>query len=183
MKKNIIGLLMVLTILISASCLIGAVSASDNGNNGTDIQTVSKGGVVIKFPSDWGIAQSTSNISLISIAELSSIGADKVAAVTINIEKKPIKGTFDNFINSTYTSMQKDSSFNLSSSGAVAIGDMQGMEYTYVSDINGTVKEHKAIWIEHNDDAYVILYSAPLDQFDENVKVFDYVVHNLEITA
>lgn len=168
---------MIFTIFISANA-VDCVFAADNG---TDIQTISKGGVVIKFPSTWCIAKSTSNTSVVSIAEIDSINLNKVAAVTINIERKPIEGSFDKFINSTYASIENDESFNLSSSGAVAIGDMEGKEYTYTSSINGTVKEHRAIWIDHDDEAYVILYSAPIDQFNSNIKVFDFVIHNLQI--
>lgn len=114
---------------------------------------------------------------------MDSIGLNKVAAITINIERKPIEGSFDSFINNTYASIENDESFNLSSSGAVAIGNLEGKEYTYISNINGTVKEHKAIWIDNDNEAYVILYSAPVDQFDSNIKVFDFVLHNLQINA
>ncbi len=180
MRKSV-RILMVFLVFVLLISVVNCVSAAKD--NSTEVQTVSKGGVVVKFPSDWCVAKSDSNASVVSIADSSSINSDKVAGVTINIEKKAVKGNFDSFVNSTYTSMQKDSSFNLSSSGAVAVGEMEGVEYTYTSDINGTVKEHRAIWIDDNNEAYVILYSAPPDQFDSDMKVFDYVVHNLQINA
>lgn len=178
MKKSI-DILMVFVVIVLFVGVVDCVFAAED--NGTEIQTVSKGNVVVKFPSDWCVAKSVSNASVVSIADISSINAEKIAGITINIEKKSVKGDFDSFVNSTYTSMQKDDSFNLSSAGAVAVGDKEGKEYTYTEDINGTVKEHRAIWIDDNNEAYVILYSAPPDQFDSNMNVFDYVVHNLQI--
>ena len=77
--------------------------------------------------------------------------------------------------------MEKLGDYNLTSSGAVAIGNLQGLEYNYVSDINGTQREHKAIWLEKNNEAYVILYSAPIDQFNGNLNIFDFVVRNFQI--
>lgn len=179
MRKHVVLILMIFTIFISANA-VDCVFAAENG---TDIQTVSKGGVVLKFPSTWCVAKSTSNTSVVAIASIDSIGLNKVAAVTINVERKPIEGSFDDFIENNYASIEKDESFNLSSSGAVAFGDMQGKEYTYISNMNGTVKEHRAIWIDHDDEAYVILYSAPIDQFNSNLKVFDYVIKNIQINA
>lgn len=179
MKKHII----VILVIIGLICSMGAVMADSQGGseNPKDIQSISKNGVSIKFPSDWGISKASSNHSLIAISELDSVDSSGVAQVNINIEKEDIDGTFDKFVNDTYAKMKKVGDYNLTSSGQVAIGDMEGLEYSYISDINGTVREHKAIWVDHNNEAYVILYSAPVDQFDANLKVFDYVVHSFQI--
>lgn len=179
MKKHMIMVLMVI-VLISA---IGFAIADnpEASANPKDIQTISKNGISIKFPSDWGIAKTTSNHTLIAIAKLSSINSDGVAEVNINIEKTPIEGSFEKFINESYAKMEKLEDYNLTSFGAVAIGELQGLEYNYKSDINGTVREHKALWLEKGNDAYVILYSAPEDQFNGNLNIFDFVVRNFQI--
>lgn len=179
MKKTIIAILFIVGLVCSMGCIMADdQSASDNPK---DIQSISKNGVSIKFPSDWGISKASSNHSLIAIAKLDSIDSAGVAQVNINIEKEHFDGDFEKFVNDTFAKMEKLGDYNLSSSGKVAIGDMQGYEYSYVSDINGTVREHKAVWLEHNGDAYVIMYSAPIDQFDSNLKVFDFVVRNFEL--
>ena len=76
--------------------------------------------------------------------------------------------------------MQHDSSFNLTSSGQVLIGDKNATEYVYTSNIN---KEHKALWFDKGDQAYVVLYSAPIDKFDENLNSFNYILENMQIGA
>lgn len=179
MKKHTIVVLIIIVLISS----IGFVLADnpETSANPKDIQTISKNGISIKFPSDWGIARTTSNHTLIAIAKLSSIDSNGVAEVNINIEKTPFKGSFEKFVNETYAKMEKLGDYNLTSFGAVAIGDLQGLEYNYKSDINGTVREHRAIWLEKNSEAYVILYSAPIDQFNGNLNIFDFLVRNFQI--
>lgn len=184
MKKNVIGILVIFALIFSATCLIQDSVAKGQGSNSTDIQTVSKHGVILKYPSDWTVSKAKSNCSIVAISKISSIDSGEVGQVNINIEKKPIEdGSFEKFFNTTYNSLEKDSSYNLTSSGKVAIGDGEGYECVYTSNQNGILKEHKAIWIQKGDNVYVVLYSAPVDQFEENMKVLDYVMENLQINA
>ena len=78
--------------------------------------------------------------------------------------------------------MQKDSSFQLVSSGSVALDNVQAEEYIYTSTQNDVQKEHKAVWFEKDGQAYVIMYSAPLNQFEKNLYVFDYILSNIKIS-
>jgi hypothetical protein len=78
--------------------------------------------------------------------------------------------------------MQKDTSFHLVSSGGVAVDGKEAVEYIYTSNQNGIEKEHKAIWFEKGGQAYVIMYSAPIDQFENNLNVFDYILSEIQIT-
>ena len=143
---------------------------------------IEKGGILINYPSDWGYSQVTSPDSIMAISKISSIDAAGVGQVNINVEKRPIEGgDFYTFVNSTYKSMQYDSNFKLLSSGDVMLGDRQALQYMYTSNINGTEKEHKAVWFEKGGQAYVLLYSAPLDQFESNLYVFDYILTDIQI--
>ena len=166
--------------IILIAFLIACVSAE--GDDQLTIQTLSKGGLVIHYPSDWGFSQATSNYSIMAISKLDSIDPTGVGQVNINIEKKPIEGEFYSFVNNSYKSMQHDSDFNLISSGESTIGDRQSLEYIYVSNDNGNEREHKAVWFEKGGQAYVLLYSAPIDQFESNLYVFDYLLSDIQIT-
>lgn len=179
MKKKVIGFLIIVAMIVSITCVIAADSS--NNEKPQNIQSITKNGVSIKFPSDWGLSKASSNCSLIALAKLDSIDSNGVGQVNIIIEKKPFEGDFNNFVNHSYTAMSKTGNFTFASSGEVAVGSYKGLIYEYTSDINGSVKQHQAIWINHNNEAYVILYSAPIDQFQGNLKVFDYVVHNFKI--
>ena len=101
----------------------------------------------------------------------------------INFEKKPVEGEFYSYVNNTYKSMQKDSSFELISSGGLVISNIDAVEYIYTStNDDGVVKEHKAVWFEKGGQAYVIMYSAPPDDFEDSLYVFDYILSDIQIT-
>jgi hypothetical protein len=167
--------------IVLIAFLIACVSAAESDDQLT-IQTLSKGGLVIHYPSDWGYSKATSNYSIMSISKLDSIDAAGIGQVNINIEKKPVEGEFYSFVNNTYKSMQHDKAFTLVSSGESSIGDRKSLEYVYISNDNGMEREHKAVWFEKGGQAYVLLYSAPLDYFESNLYVFDYLVSDIQIT-
>lgn len=163
--------------------LVSSVSAeTKTADDTSSVQTLSKGGLTISYPSDWGYSKATSNYSIMSISKLDSIDAAGIGQVNINFEKKPIQGDFYTFVNSTYKSMPYDSSFSLVSSGESIIGDRQALEYVYTSNDNGVEREHKAVWFEKGGQAYVLLYSAPINQFESNLYVFDYILKDIQIT-
>ncbi|WP_407414810.1 PsbP-related protein [Methanobrevibacter sp.] len=181
MKSNVLKyVISIMLCLLFIGCIVTSVNADDSSD--LTMLSLSKGGIVINYPSDWGYSQATSQYSIMSISKLDSIDALGVGQVNINIEKKPLEGDFYTFVNDTYKSMSKDSSFELISSGEVTLKDMAALEYIYTSSQNDTtVKEHKAVWFEKGGQAYVLLYSAPLDQFESNLYVFDYILTDIQI--
>ena len=178
LKGSIISVILIISLILIAS----SVGAANNANNDTAIQTLSKGGLTINYPSDWGYSEAKSNYSIMSISKLNSIDAAGVGQVNINFEKKPLEGDFGTFINTTYKSMEADSSFKLISSGSSLVGGKEALEYVYTSNQNGVERQHKAVWFEKGGQAYALLYSAPVDQFDANLYVFDYILSDIQIT-
>lgn len=173
--KGSIILLILMLFIVSAS------AAADD--EAIDVLTLSSDGITISFPSDWQSSRATSEYSIMAISKLGETDSLGVAKDTINVEKKDIEGDFKTFVNSSYQSMSKDSRFELVSSGDIVIDNRDALEYVYTSlDETGTQKEHKAVWFEKDNKAYVLLYSAPLDQFEANLYVFDYMLSNIQIS-
>jgi hypothetical protein len=174
--KGSIILLTILLFLISVT----AVASADN-NSDVSIMSLSKGGITLQYPSDWGDSQATSNYSVLAISKINSVDGLGIGQININIEKKPIEGDFETFVNETYDKMKRDSSYHLVSSGSVYVADKEGLEYIYTSTENTGEKEHKAIWFEKGGQAYVIMYSAPVSDFEDNLYVFDFVLANMQV--
>ena len=162
--------------------LILSVSTVSADSNATSILTLSNSGITIKYPSDWGYSKAVSADSIMAISKLGSIDSFGVGQVNINVEKRPIEGDFFTFVNSTYQSMEKDPDYELVSSGESVIAGNDALEYIYTSNTDGVQKQHKAVWFEKGGQAYVILYSAPINQFEGNLYVFDYILSEIEIT-
>ena len=71
LKGSIIGIILIISLILIAS----GVGAAPSSNNDTSIQTLSKGGLTINYPSDWGYSEAKSNYSIMSISKLDSIDA------------------------------------------------------------------------------------------------------------
>lgn len=174
------SMIFIITLLFIIS--VSAIGAANNDTSDLTILTLSKGGITIEYPSNWGNSRSTSNYSVMAISKLDSIDAFGIGQVNIQVEKNALDKDIYTFLNDTYDSMQKDSSFQLISSGSVSIDNNEAFEYIYTSNDGTIQKEHKAVWFERGGQAYVIMYSAPLDQFENNLYVFDYILSNIKIT-
>ena len=120
--------------------------------------------------------------AIMAISKADSVDSFGVGQVNINIEKKPFEGDFATFVNSTYEPMKYNNDYDLVSSGSTTIAGNDALEYIYTSNENGVQKQHKAVWFEKGGQAYVLLYSAPLDKFESNLYVFDYIVSDIRIT-
>ena len=178
LRKSILIISLIVIVIAVCACVNAVEDNSD-----LSMLTLSKGGLVIHYPSNWGYSESTSNYSIMAISKLDSIDSSGIGQINVNFEKKPIEGEFYSYVNDSYKSMQKDSSFELVSSGGVMIGTIDAVEYIYTStDDNGVVKEHKAVWFEKGGQAYVMLYSAPPEDFEDNLYVFDYIISDIQIT-
>jgi hypothetical protein len=159
-----------------------SVSSVSADSNDTTISTLSKSGITITYPSNWGYSDSLSSYSIMAISKADSVDSFGVGQVNINVEKKPFEGDFGTFVNSTYEPMKYNNDYDLVSSGPSLLAGGDALEYIYTSRENGAVKEHKAVWFEKGGQAYVLLYSAPVDKFESNLYVFDYILSDIQIT-
>lgn len=157
-------------------------NTNSNSNESVTMLTMSKGGVTVNYPSNWILSQATSNNSIIAISKESSIDNLEVGQVNINVEKKGFTGDFNSFVNKSYTNIHADSGFNIVSSGEVDLNGEKVLQYIYTSTgNNGIAKQHKALWFERNGEAYVIMYSAPIDKYEANLPAADYIMRNIKI--
>ena len=183
MSDNILKGSIVLIMLAMLVVCLSAVSAESNADDALEVLTISQDGISFDYPSDWQSSRSTSNYSIMSISKIDSVDSLGIAKVSINVEKKPLEGDFNTFVNNTYQTLSKTSSYELISSGAISVNHHESLQFSYTSlDDTGNQKEHKAVWFEKNGQAYVLLYSAPLDQFENNLYVFDYILSEIKIS-
>ena len=179
MKKYILGILVVLLVIFASGC-IGNNSSDDD--NKTQVQTIAQNGVLIKFPADWVLANSQSNNSLVSVVDPASLDSSNVGKINVNVQKMELSGSLDSFVNNTYKSMESNSSITIQTLGSVVVGNYEGIECIYFEDDGSDVKQHRAIWIEHGSEVYVVLCTAPQSDFDGVAKYFDFIVNNFRIT-
>ena len=175
-KFTVIGVLMVVVLIAVFGYIIVNdiqfdAAQEDSNNESVTMLSDSKGGVVVEYPSNWVLSNSTSNDSIIAVSKGNSVDSFQIGQVNVNVEKRGLDEGFDSFLNRTYTNIGADPAFQLVSSGDI---------YTS-SSVDGSVRQHKAIWFEKNNCAYVIMYSAPVDQFEANLPAADYIIEHINI--
>ena len=189
-KLTVIGVVILLVIIaVFGYIVVNDIQFNHNKNTGNSdtnesvtMLTMSKGGVTVYYPSNWVLSQATSNNSIIAISKESAVDNLEIGQVNINVEKKEFSGDFNSFVNKSYTNIQADKAFNLVSSGEVAINDDKALQYIYTSSSNsGVLKQHKALWFERGNEAYVIMYSAPVDKYEANLPAADYIISHIKI--
>lgn len=188
-KLTIIGVAILLIVIAVFGYIVvnditfnNTSSNNANSNESVNMLSMSKGGVTVNYPSNWVLSQATSNNSVIAISKESAVDNLEVGQVNIHVEKKEFSGDFESFVNKSYTNIQADSAFDLVSSGEVSINNEKALEYIYTSSANtGVVKQHKALWFERGNQAYVIMYSAPIDKYEANLPAADYIIEQIKI--
>ncbi|MBR0370039.1 MAG: hypothetical protein IJH63_04865 [Methanobrevibacter sp.] len=188
-KLTIIGVAILLIVIAVFGYIVvnditfnNTSSNNANSNESVTMLSMSKGGVTVNYPSNWVLSQATSNNSVIAISKESAVDNLEVGQVNIHVEKKEFSGDFESFVNKSYTNIQADSAFDLVSSGEVSINNEKALEYIYTSSANtGVVKQHKALWFERGNQAYVIMYSAPIDKYEANLPAADYIIEQIKI--
>lgn len=187
-KVKIIGVLVIIVLVavfgyfILGNVFSGSSSVVGSNNGTVNMLSATKGGVSVEYPSNWVLSNSTSNNSIIAVSKQGSVDGSKIGQVNINVEKKEFNGTFDSFLNKTYTNIGADSSFQLISSGELSLDGQKASEYVYTSKAaDGSTRQHKAIWFEKNNFAYVVMYSAPADQYELNLPAAEYIIQHIKI--
>jgi len=182
MKKYILSILLIIAVIFISGCITNSDNTNANTND-TSPKTLAKEGILIKYPGTWVVASSQSNDSIVALADPKSKDpVTKLNNVNVNIERRNLSSSLDSYFNQTYKSLFSNSDFTPIAQGSTFVGQYTALECSYFQNSNGTVKQHRALWIEHNNQVYVILCTAPKDDFQNQVKNFDFILSNFRIT-
>ena len=184
MKKYFLGIIIIISVVLVSGC----ISNSNDDNTNQPLSLV-ENGISIKYPGTWVSANSKNNETIAAVADPNFIdSATGLGKVSVVIQKKSINSSSKNassiemLFNQTYKNLFSDSSYKLIAEGYVTIGkSINALECIYIVKKNGTDKKHRAIWIENNGDIYVILCTAPENEFDSQTKNFDFIINSFKI--
>jgi hypothetical protein len=184
MKKYILGLMIIILVILASGC----ISDSDN-NNKNQPQTLAENGILIKYPGTWVAADSKNNETIAAVADPGSVDSStSFGKVSVVIQKKTLNSSLKDsssleiLFEQNYNNLFSNSTYKLIAEGNITFGEyINASECIYTIDENGTVKKHRAIWIENGNDVYVILCTAPESEFDSQSKNFDFIINSFKI--
>jgi hypothetical protein len=176
-QKYILSAVIIISVILVSGCIY---NPSDNG----EVKTLNQNGITINYPSNWHLAQSTVNDTIASVGNPAFIDSSNgLGLISVNIQKKLLPSSLNEFHNEVYNvSFPSNSSFKSISSGNLTIGSYNGLEEIYtITESSGLVKEYRAIWIENNGYVYVILATAPKNDFENQKVDFDLIINSFKI--
>jgi len=182
MKKYMLIIIVILAVIFVSGCIDDS-NNTNTAKNDTSPLSLAKNGVLIKYPGNWVVANSNSNDSIVAIADPNfKDPSTGYTNVNVNIERRTLPTSLNTYFNQTYTKLFSDSDITPIAQGSVAFGPHTALESLYTENSNGTIKQHRALWIENNNEVYVILCTAPQDEFQNQIKNFDFILSNFKIT-
>lgn len=182
MKKSYIVIIVVLLIIVGAAIFINNAKNADT--NATESFLASGNGVSIMVPHDWVKAETSSNASLLAVADSKSKNSAGYNDVNVNIEQKQTSNSLDAEFNSYCNSLAHKTNYEILVTGNVTnVGGEDGMEVDYTSTDTGIIKQHKSIWIKKDGTIYVILCSAPKSSFDQQESLFNTIIGSFKFGA
>ena len=182
-RKYIVGIVILIIIIGGAFLYANKVMKEKESLNETEYLKVSQNGVSILVPGNWAKASSESNSSILAVADPNSNDLRGFSQVNINIEKKAITDSLDSEFNRNYNTLSSTSGYQVLFTGNVSgIAGHSGLEADYLSNMMAGTKQHKAIWIEKEGYAYVILCTAPQSSFESNEMIFNQIIGNFKFT-
>ncbi|RBQ22264.1 hypothetical protein ALNOE001_19880 [Candidatus Methanobinarius endosymbioticus] len=179
MKKYLLGIVLIIAVIFVFGCI------TDSGSiNGTKApKTIAKNGILLKYPGTWVVADSGANDSIVAVADpKSKDDGSGFSVVNVNIERKELPSSLESYFNQTYSKLFFNSDSTPIAQGNASVGEYNALEYIYTQNSDGTMKKHRALWIENNNKVYVILFTAPEENFDSQSKNFDFIISSFKIT-
>ncbi len=182
MKKYILGIIIIIAVIFVSGC-------TSNSSDVEEPQTLAQNGVLIKYPGTWVAANSENNETIAAVADPNAINKSTgLGEISANIQKRTINSSlknsssFDVLYNQTYQNLFSNSNYTVIAQGNLSIGGYNASECVYTVDENGTVKQQRAVWIQNGNDVFVILFTAPENKFQSQVKNFDFILNSFKIT-
>ncbi|KZX12305.1 PsbP-related protein [Methanobrevibacter filiformis] len=175
MKKTILGIIIVMGVILVSGCI------SNDSNNTDEPKTFSANGVFFKYPGQWDIAKSTVDGTIAAVADpASKNNLTGFAGTTVVVEKQNLTMSFNQFYNETYSKLFSNPDYELISEGNLTIGDYNASECVY-SINSAEAKQCKAVWIQKDQEVYVILFTTSKGKYESQEKYLNYILSTFKL--
>ena len=181
LKKYLLLLALLSGIVFISGCTDGGNQTSNNTNN---TQTYNGDEFTFNYPNDWIQIQSRVINSTVAIGDPDSADANGNVQVNVVIQKiiKQPEIPLQNYYNSTYTGFAAQNlGYKPISEGTILINGVNVLENSYYINSGKTQKHERAIWMQKNRVIYVILFSAPVSEYNKEQENFDTVINSFKL--
>jgi len=182
--KNTKKLTITLLIMFFLSVQASAVLAADN--EASAVKYYSGNGVSFNYNGTWGIL----NIKNKSAETIVAVGDPNSAdPVTKNVEtyaliqktKIPTNYTLSNFFAAVVAQWAMKPGYELVLDRPITVNGATYYENVHMENATGTERKVRAVWLENEGMAYILVFTALSEDFDQNKANFDMIVNSFEV--
>lgn len=161
-----------------------------NGNitnaNTVNAKNYTDNGIFFEYPQNWQqLNQIESPNALTAFGDPQSANQLTGNINTLVIIQKaslPSGSTLKQVYDSNYAEIEAhDSSFKTISESLKRVDGTVAHVNTHTVNVNGVLKQEKAVWLEKNGNIYVILCGALPDTFDAQQTNFDMIINSFQV--
>ncbi len=173
MKLNKLVLLITLLIIIFSS--VGSVSA-------VNYKGYESNGILFQYPEDWQMAHSVGEGSVAAVSYKNDSSISIVIQQVPSELGKELQEAYE--ANNKNLAKEGGSSYSSLQETKTTVNGKTAIVHRYITNTNGVEKEHVATWLKMEDGKlYVILYSAPIEFYEQETPSYNNVVNTFELEA
>jgi len=169
-------------VVLASGCITGDNQTSGNAGNKNKIFSGDE--ITFEYPSSWQTIASQARDSVVAVGDPNSTDGNGKTSVNVVIQKivKPQNSNFNDYYNATYAQFASQNlGFVPISDGTMLVNGMTAHENIYKINSDGQ-KQQRAVWILKNNLIYIILCSAPVNQYSSQQSNFDTIVNSFKIS-
>lgn len=143
-----------------------------------------KDGISFDYPETWEIANATAPDAAVAVADPGTVDPKTGMATTlVVIQKKALSSssTLKDVYDRNYVMIFNNTSYQRISEGNITLNGLEAYENTYKVDKQGLQNQQRAVWLEKDGTIYVILFSALVNDFNDEKTNFDLIFNSFKV--
>jgi predicted Zn-dependent protease len=166
--------------VLLCSVVVASGCVSDNKQTNTT-KTYSQNNISFNYPGGWEIANTTSPNSIVAVADPNTV--QNGTPTTLVLIQKPdvAQGTdLNNVYTANYASFFNKTAYQRVSEGNITVGGSNALENIYKANSTTDQRQYRAVWLNSNNNIYVILCVAKQSDFESQQPNFNLIVNSFK---
>jgi hypothetical protein len=177
LKRYIIAIALLSLVIFVSGCI-------GDSNQTNETKTYSQNNISFDYPASWSIATNRAPNATVSVADPRTEDSQTGYASTVFTIQKiaiPSGSNLNSVYNENYAVMFNNTSYQRIFEGNTTVNGETLYENKYYVNENGVQKEQRALWLQRDDNIYVILMSALTSDYEKEKPNFDLILNSLRI--
>ncbi len=176
MRKYIVIVIFLVCSVVFAS---GCVSHNKVSNT---TKTYDENNISFTYPGSWEIVNATSPNAIVAVADPNSIqNGTPTTLVVIQKPNVPAGFDLDTVYTSNYAEFFNNTNYQRISDGNITVNGENAPENVYQTNTSVNPIQYSAVWLNENNNIYVILSAAQVTDFENQTSNFNLIINSFKV--